>query len=263
MSQPALFPKVTAAVPYNLSECSLVYTPPDIILKLYQIMKDVHDLLIHFNIPYFIEGGSLLGAVRSGGIIPFDDDLDIQIFDADRARVKELETPLRELGYMLVPTWFGYKVCPLNGRLINVVYAWRYPALDIFFVQYTRQDMCDSDSGMYTFVDQVVRDEYGTKFCYKTDELFPLKEYIFGSLKVQGPNHPLPYLDRTYGNNWNTHCYQEWDHQTHTEMRKVIIPLTSSMREPAKPFGPLLDNVEAWLQQNRKGPQDTTLWQRP
>lgn len=41
------------------------------------IMKFIHDLCERHQIEYYIIGGTALGAVRHGGFIPWDDDLDI------------------------------------------------------------------------------------------------------------------------------------------------------------------------------------------
>lgn len=42
------------------------------------------------NIPYWLDGGSLLGAIRHGGFIPWDDDFDIGILKKDFIRLKEV-----------------------------------------------------------------------------------------------------------------------------------------------------------------------------
>lgn len=46
----------------------------------------VNDILTRNDIPYWIDGGTLLGAVRSGRFIPWDDDIDICVFREDLER---------------------------------------------------------------------------------------------------------------------------------------------------------------------------------
>lgn len=46
-------------------------------IKLLDTMKSIHDLCVEKCIKYSLCGGSLLGAVREKGFIPWDDDMDI------------------------------------------------------------------------------------------------------------------------------------------------------------------------------------------
>lgn len=50
----------------------------------------VRDILESSGIKYFITYGTLLGAVRHGGFIPWDDDFDIYLFDEEYDRAIEL-----------------------------------------------------------------------------------------------------------------------------------------------------------------------------
>ena len=45
--------------------------------KILEVMKYIDKICRYNNIVYFIMGGTALGAVRHGGFIPWDDDLDI------------------------------------------------------------------------------------------------------------------------------------------------------------------------------------------
>ena len=64
-------------------------------LHLLEILKVVDGICRRNNIPYWLSSGTLLGAVRHGGFIPWDDDIDIEIYYKDRKRF--IEACSREL----------------------------------------------------------------------------------------------------------------------------------------------------------------------
>ena len=44
---------------------------------LFEILREFHRICKKHNIKYTLEGGTLLGAVKYGGFVPWDDDLDV------------------------------------------------------------------------------------------------------------------------------------------------------------------------------------------
>lgn len=68
----------------------------DLQLVCLEILKEIDRICKKHNILYWLEGGSMLGAVRHHGFIPWDDDLDIAMFREDYNRF--LEIAAKDLG---------------------------------------------------------------------------------------------------------------------------------------------------------------------
>ena len=65
-------------------------TVRDLQIKLLQMLKDIDQICQKNGIPYWLIGGSALGAVRHKGFIPWDDDADIAMMYKDYVRFLEV-----------------------------------------------------------------------------------------------------------------------------------------------------------------------------
>lgn len=84
---------------------------------LYQMTKDFHDVMEKFNVRYWIHGGTLLGSFRDGGLLPWDDDIDIAIDESYEKKVADLEETFCDYGYTLKKWYFGFKLFPKGGKV--------------------------------------------------------------------------------------------------------------------------------------------------
>ena len=58
-------------------------------LRQLEILRAIHRVCLKNDIDYWLDGGTLLGAVRHGGFIPWDDDIAIAIRLTDIPRFEE------------------------------------------------------------------------------------------------------------------------------------------------------------------------------
>ena len=72
---------------------------------LYQILAEIDRVCKKHNIPYFIQGGSAIGAFYNKGIVPWDDDVDVGMTRENYNRF--LEVAPKELGAEYFLEWFG------------------------------------------------------------------------------------------------------------------------------------------------------------
>jgi lipopolysaccharide cholinephosphotransferase len=198
--------------------------PADKVLNIYQIMKDTHEILTKHNITYWLDSGTLLGAIRHKGLIPFDDDLDIGIMHSEEPKFQEILNDFRDLGYKILHDRF-YSICSKKA------------CLDVFVTHQI--------GDKFTYTNLSVGERFPNNHFY-INELFPLKKYQFGNLELYGPNEPKPYLDRQYPE-WDKYAVIQQPHKRHVILsrieEKTKFILTPKLLEAAQPFSPLKDRV--------------------
>ncbi|MFV9874651.1 MAG: LicD family protein [Rickettsia conorii subsp. raoultii] len=193
-------------------------------IALYQLMKDTHELLGKNNINYWIDGGTLLGAVRHQGIIPFDDDLDIGIMHEDEIRLQQILPQFEQLGYT-VSYERAYNIC-------------KKACLDIFIFH--------KKQNKFIYTNLAAQNKY-PKSSFYDNELYPLKKYKFSSIEVYGPTDPIGNLNRQYPE-WDKYAIIYSPHSLHLPFlsnieKKTKFILTPEWLKPAQPFSPLEDRI--------------------
>ena len=205
-------------------------TKPVTVKLLYQLMYDFHKIMIHNGIKYWADGGTLLGSVRHGGIIPWDDDIDVGILSKDIRKFLALEKHFKKCGYSMCKVWFGYKIFYTKRKKVKVdeeAVCYSFPFIDIL----TYRKFAD---GKYRLSRKAAR-EVWPKEVWDEKYLFPIRGYEFGYFDILGPNKYQTYFDNYYGKDWNHIAYREYDHEVEEEVKRIEVNLTDSMRDPAKP----------------------------
>lgn len=148
---------------------------------LYSTMEKVDKTMEANNIPYFIICGTLLGAVRHQEIIPWDDDIDIGVFEEDLDRVNNLFK-----NYV--------KFIPASKGGCGKIYANNKVAIDIF--PFTK------NGTKYEYLEDLAKSKWPGEY-FEENEMLPLqKNYKLGELTLWGPKQFLPYAERAWGKNW-------------------------------------------------------------
>jgi lipopolysaccharide cholinephosphotransferase len=176
--------------------------------QVYRGLRTVDALFGALEIPYIARGGTLLGAVRHGGLIPWDADGDVGVRREDVPRLlAEHHLVLTDRGFGLArERRFGLlKIFPLDGVKIRPWHQFRFPYIDIF-------PMVEGPIG-WTYAAWLSRHRWPTEN-FDRSAFTGLQRYRFGPLHLSGPVTATAerYLDSAYGPTWRSEARFETHH---------------------------------------------------
>lgn len=209
----------------------LRFTSETVVRRVYALARLMHDTLTNTGVCYWTSGGTTLGCIRHQGLIPWDDDVDLCIYQKDEGKLKEVKRLLNEKGYDLVEApSFGYRTFHKSDseRLPSEFQNYRYPFCDIFVMKRT-----------YTkcfIANRCGRTLWPNEFYYNKD-IENMEQKPFGAFFLNCPANAEDYLCRTYGEKWRTEgATQFYLHVTGANAKSVKFKLEKVHYQPAIPF---------------------------
>jgi lipopolysaccharide cholinephosphotransferase len=239
----------------RLSDREIPQTDAEMLGKFYNLLKEVDSVLNEQNIPYWAVAGTLLGAERHKGIIPWDDDVDIGFFSEDEAKFLNSIGAFRHRGIEVCQFGGGYKCFYKGDKKIKIpdedgYYPWRYPFIDLFVMK--------KEGGRIIYACKNALIAFGEKEYFYPEELqqpFPIA--TFGPMELPVPHHSKKVLCRAYGDDWNKVGYVEYDHAMEQELEKIVFridcPRSPKFLLPTKKSKSVWSFVQTGRSRNRKG----------
>lgn len=180
------------------------YPTDEVKCHLFRLLEEADRVFNAHGVPYWLDWGTLLGAYRHQGFIPWDDDLDITIRHADHRRVYALRGQF-SYPYKLVlisDFWSFDKVLPCLEKIrpcktfLRLLDVSTEIYLDIFEVGDVGQDqlLMLPLSWMH-----VPKDARGQRLRIDQAEIFPLAKLPFEGQGFPVPRETEAYLHRLFG----------------------------------------------------------------
>jgi phosphorylcholine metabolism protein LicD len=104
-------------------------TDEKIIKKVIEGLEIIDKIFRKHNIYYSISFGTLLGAIRHGQMIPWDDDVDLLIWRKDIDKIMSLNEEFKQNGWILEIDWKLIKLYPIINDKKE-----EYPFIDFFVI---------------------------------------------------------------------------------------------------------------------------------
>lgn len=185
-------------------------------LRMASMLKYLDDVCTQESIPYRIDSGTVLGAVRHGGFIPWDDDVDVVVNRRDFPRLKKyfLRNPHNQFVLQTHKTDPGYlgewmilrdtKSEYFQDSKIHNMRKYRGLQIDIFPFDFGNLHCLQvlSLKLHYHFVDELINKGHNrtalVSWTLLTNIIYPLFRIfnIFGNKRISSYSYGLYWLDR-------------------------------------------------------------------
>lgn len=162
--------------------------------KGYLYLSKIDDVMEKYGIDYFITYGTLLGIIREGEFISYDDDIDLGIIKNERFSWDKLEQAMAEIG-MEKKIQFR-----LNGELTEQTYRVENLSVDLFLYEEK-----EGKSVSYVYYQEEGK-EYEKDVFSVSQNVTSLIERT-KKIEIKGrmfsvPKHPELFLEEIYGSDW-------------------------------------------------------------
>lgn len=164
--------------------------------KLKRLLRALDRICSENELSYWIEGGTLLGAVREKDIIPWDDDVDVAMTEEDCRRLLSMD--LSKYGVEVSRVFKGRMMSPTHPGELELLKIHFKGEMDATWVDIFPRRLI---SGKYELIGSA-KTLWPTAW-FEEECFHGYTVYKLGSLRVRGPNQPLKYLERCYGD-WET-----------------------------------------------------------
>jgi hypothetical protein len=200
-------------------------------------MRFIDELFTKHGIAYCVYSGALLGCIRHGDVIPWDNDLDIMIPNKDAEKVASLENEINGSGYIYAEHkkyGYKYKIYIKSSENQNAMaeiismypYSVDHPDYGPFLVwkahpviqantldrimamtnglpenasaKLPTRALLGADN-IQNIKRQIESGDLAISNQYFDHEIFPLKRHKFAGFSVNIPNQPKTVLIRDYG----------------------------------------------------------------
>lgn len=218
-------------------------------LQLLEMLQEVARICSEHNIPWWLSSGTLLGAARHGGFIPWDDDMDIVLLRKDYKRLSKILRKMESSDYVFhtirsdveYVNTFG-KFRKRSGEIQAAsrrysYYRWRGIGLDIFAIERTNFFAAKAASTIYNNLQHLtsyIRVGWIRKPLIRLIELLCLV-IINPLLRLVGLINPKGEYHYTLGTGWAKHTFY----------MKNTFPLTTTLFEGVEM--PVPKDMDAYL----------------
>ena len=212
----------------------------------YEFLRFFDNVCVKHGLKYWINYGTLLGAVRHGDFIPWDDNLDVGMMRKDYEKLAEiLPDELNSIDILEISTERPLQINCLTGQLDDAIIG-----LNVFVHDFIDGEIGDDFKQQY---DSLKSGENGLDEVYaklgltydenefyipgiegihgendkfplkirQSDELFPLKEIKFGKYVFPAPNDFHSYVKNIHGKGYTKIPKRKQDYKRLVSLREI------------------------------------------